>query len=73
MKAINQKNQAKFNKCLKALNKYYSLNNMRDNADGNGDEKLFNKLDRQCSNAFDKYLELLSELPKYEQKRIESI
>ena len=71
MKAKTKLNQSLLNRVVKALVKYNALNNLRDIADNDGDEKLFNKLDKQCENSWDKYQELLQELPKYEQKRIE--
>ena len=71
MKAKTITNQSLLNRVVKALVKYNALNNLRDIADNDGDEKLFNKLDKQCENSWDKYQELLQELPKYEQKRIE--
>jgi hypothetical protein len=71
MKAKTIKNQSLLNKVVKALEKYNQLNNLRDKADNEGNEREYKKLDNKCLNAFDKYLELLNELPKYEQTRIE--
>lgn len=71
MQSKTVKNKVLFNKVVKALNNYNLLNNLRDEAYNNGDDKEFKKLDNKCLNAFDKYLELLNELPKYEQTRIE--
>lgn len=73
MTAINPKNQVKVNKCVKTLEKYYTLNDMRDAADDSGDSKAYNKYNKQCESVFDKYLELFEALPKYEQKQIEKI
>ena len=35
------------------------------------EEKIYKKLDRQCLNSFDKYLDIVSELPARERKQIE--
>jgi hypothetical protein len=72
LKAKTPKNQAILNRTIKALVKYNNLNNQRDKADDSGDEKLYRKLNRQCEVAFDKYLELADELPKYEKDRLEN-
>jgi len=72
LKAKTPKNQAMLNRTIKALVKYNNLNNQRDKADDSGDEKLYRKLNRQCEVAFDKYLELAEELPKYEKDRLEN-
>jgi hypothetical protein len=71
MESKTVKNRVLFNKVVKALNNYNVLNNLRDSADNEGNDKEFKKLDNKCLNAFDKYLELLEQLPKYEQVRIE--
>lgn len=70
MQAINSKNQGKVNMCVKALIAYNELNNQRDDADGQGDEKLVNVLNRKCEAKFNRFTELLESLPKYEQKPI---
>ena len=76
MEAIKTKNSKLFNKVVKALVKYNELNDLRDKASDfdllDGSSKEYNKLDKKCEVAFDNYLELLQELPKYEQKRIEN-
>jgi hypothetical protein len=71
MESKTVKNKVIFNKVLKALNNYNRLNNLRDTADNEGNDKEYKKLDNKCLNAFDKYTELLEQLPKYEQIRIE--
>jgi len=71
MKAINKAHQSKVNRAIKHLTKYNELNNLRDLADGNGDEKEYRKLDRQCVLAFDKYLEIVMEIPMRERTQIE--
>jgi len=73
MKAINPKNQTTVNRCLKALDRYNHLNDLRNVADNNGDERSVRKLDRQCEEVFDRYLNHLYELPKNQQKQIEKI
>lgn len=67
-----KKNQKLVNQAVKALIAYNTANDLRDKADGMGDEKAYNKHDRQCQRYFDKYLEIISELPKTEVKQIES-
>lgn len=69
--AINKKHQAKVNRAINWLIKYSEANDLRNIADGEGDEKLYNKYDRICINAFDKYLEIISELPSREVAKIE--
>ena len=71
MESKTVKNKVIFNKVLKALDNYNMLNYLRDMAHNEGDDKEYKKLDKICLNAFDKYLELLEQLPKYEQVRIE--
>ena len=71
--ATNKKNASAFNKCIKALARYNAFNNARDVSDNNGDsDTIMNRHNRSCESAFDKYQDYLSELPKYEQKRIEN-
>lgn len=69
--AINKAHQSKVNRACAWLSKYNSLNDLRDIADGEGNEKEYRKLDRQCANAFDKYLDILDELPSREKNNIE--
>jgi RNA binding exosome subunit len=71
MQAITAKNQKTVNKCVKAHERYNELNDMRNAAEDNDNMKLYAKLDKQCANAFDKYLEFLYELPKNQQQAIE--
>lgn len=72
LKAINKKHQARVNRAINWLIKYSEANDLRDAADGEGDEKLYNKYDRICINAFDKYFEIVSQLPSREVKQIEN-
>ena len=71
MKAINPKNQAKLNKAIYWLKRCNELNDLRNFADDNGDQKSFYKLDDLCAKAFDKYLDYCGELPKNQVKAIE--
>lgn len=72
-KAINPKNQSLVNKTVKYLKKYYELNDLRDQADNDGDERSWNAYDKKCANAFDKYLENLCMLPKGQQTAINKL
>ena len=71
IKSITPKNQALVNKAVKWLLKYNDLDIERNIADSDGNEKLYNQLDRKCERAFDKYLEYVDELPKRERAKIE--
>jgi hypothetical protein len=73
MIAINPKNQTIVNRCLKALDRYNELNDKRNAADDNGDMREYRKLDRQCEDAFDRYLTFLWSLPKNQQNEINKI
>lgn len=73
IQAVNPKNQKLVNRVAKQLAKYNALNDARDQADSAGDDRLFNRLDRQCETAFNKYLELSELLPARELKRIEKV
>ena len=69
--AINPKHQKAVNKAVKALMAYNAYNDLRDKADGEGDDKSFRKYDRLCESSFDKYLDIVVELPKRERDAIE--
>lgn len=69
--AKNKKNQSAVNKAVKFLIRYNENNDLRDKADGEGDEKLYAKFDRICEVAYDNYLDAISELPQTEIKAIE--
>lgn len=69
--AKNKKNQAQVNKAVKFLIRYNANNDLRNEADGNGDEKLCAKYDRICEVAYDNYLDAISELPQTEINAIE--
>jgi hypothetical protein len=66
-----KKNQTTLNRCVKALTRHNHLSDLRNLADDRDDFKTLKKLDRMCQSSFDKYLDYLYELPKYEQVRIE--
>ena len=68
--AINRKHQSRVNKAVKSYERYSATNNLRDAADGQGDTKTFRKYDRMCSEIFDKYLDILYELPIREVNNI---
>ena len=72
IQAINKKHQAKVNRAINWLIKHDAANTLRDHADGDGDEKACKKYDRICEKTFDKYLDIVSELPSREVKQIES-
>ena len=71
MEAINPKNQTTVNKAIQWLEKYNRADILRNVADGEGNEKAFNKHDMECEKSFNKYLEYISELPKNQVKAIE--
>ena len=70
--AITKKNQGLVNKTVRALIAYNKLNSERDKASDADNDKLVQKLNRKCENAFDKYLGFLNELPKNQQKIIDN-
>jgi hypothetical protein len=73
-KGIDIKNKANLKHVKSAVNwliKHNEADRLRNIADGDGDERAYNKYDRQCEKTFDKYLEYSEELPKYQIKQIE--
>ena len=70
MQAKSNKNKSTFNKAINWLIKYNEANKLREIAEGNGDEKEYEKHTRKCENLYDKFSEFLYELPQYEQNRI---
>lgn len=70
MKAINPKYQRQVEKAAKLLAKYNDLDNKRNEADGLGDDKLVDKLDKQCERVFNQYLEAEEGLPSREIEAI---
>jgi hypothetical protein len=71
IKAVSKRNQTNINKAIFFDAKYDKLNDQRDEAYNNGDERLGRKLDRLCEIAFDKYLDYANQLPATERKRVE--
>ena len=69
--AITRANQNNVNKAVYWGQKYNVLNDARDRAYDNGNDKLYKQLDRQCEAAFNKHLDYMSELPKREQAKVE--
>jgi len=70
LKAKKQTNQKKVNRAINCLIVHNNLSNLRDIYEGEGNEKMFNYVNRKCENTFDAFLEAMEELPKYEQKNI---
>ena len=73
-KGIDIKNRANLKHVKSAVNwlvKHNEADRLRDIADGEGNDKAYNKHNRQCEKTFDKYLEYCEELPKYQVKLIE--
>jgi len=73
-KGIDIKNKANLKHVKSAVNwliKHNESDRLRNIADGKGDERAYNKHDKQCQKTFDKYLEYCEELPKYQIKQIE--
>ncbi len=73
MNPKNTKNKRAFNAAIRALVKYNQLDNQRNEIDGEfgSESKQYERIDRKCQDAFDRYQEWCDELPKYEVKRIE--
>ena len=71
LKSINKKNQHLVNRAIYWLIQYGEANDLRNTADGQGDERLESKYERLCEKLWDKFQEIISELPQYEIKRIE--
>lgn len=71
--AITKKNQKHVTKAVKALTKYNEVNDLRDIASNEGDDKAFRKYDNACNKAFDAYLEACEYLPKREINQIERL
>jgi hypothetical protein len=69
--AVNKKHQKQVNKAVKALINYNNLNDLRNLADDDCNEKLVEKLDNKCAIAWDKYYDAIYDLPKREVDQIE--
>ena len=73
-KGIDIKNKANLKHVKSAVNwliKHNEADRLRNIADGAGNDRAYNKHNRQCEKTFDKYLEYCEELPKYKIKQIE--
>ncbi len=70
LQAKNKKHQANFKKALSWLIKYNTYNDLRNIAEGDGNEKEYNRINKKCENSYDKFLDYIEELPKYEQNKI---
>jgi hypothetical protein len=68
--AINPKHQKAVNKAVKALMSYNKYNTLRDKA-STFDDPCYKSWDRLCEKTFDKYLDIVSGLPKRERDNIE--
>lgn len=73
MMAKKKQNQTNFKKAIYHGMRYNEIVNLAFRAGDMGDEKLQRKLERQQEMAFDKHLEFMNQLPKYEQARVEKI
>ena len=73
IKAVNPKHQKLVNRCVSWLYKHNEFDNLRNDADGDGDEKAYKKWDNKCIYTFDKYLEYAEELPQRELDRIDKL
>lgn len=69
--AVNKKHQKQVNKAVKALINYNNLNDLRNLAYDECDDKLTERFDRKCELAWDKYYDAIYDLPKRELDKIE--
>lgn len=69
--AINKLHQSKVNRAVNVLIKYNEANDLRNLSHDSDDEKLYNKYNRLCEKYFDRYLDLVTEMPKRERQNIE--
>jgi|14_taG_2_1085336.scaffolds.fasta_scaffold39518_2 hypothetical protein len=70
LQAKNKKHQVNFKRAINWLIKYNSFNDLRNIAEGDGNEKEYNRINKKCENSYDKFLDYMEELPKYEQNKI---
>lgn len=70
IKIINPKNKTIVKRAVEWLKKYNEFDNQRNIADGNGDEKMWSKLNNKCEMSYDRFVCLMEELPKNQQKII---
>jgi putative IMPACT (imprinted ancient) family translation regulator len=69
--AVNKKHQKQVNKAVKCLIAYNALNDLRNLAYDQCDDKLTERFDRKCEAAWDKYYDARFDLPKREVDQIE--
>ena len=69
--AKNKKYQSKVNRAVHYLIQHNEANDLRDEASNYDDVKTWAKFDRICQTTYDKYLEVISELPQGEINAIE--
>lgn len=69
--AINKIHQSKVNRAVNVLIKYNEANDLRNSSYDLEDEKLYNKYNRMCEKYFDRYLDLVTDMPKRERQNIE--
>ena len=69
--AVNKKHQKQVNKAVKCLLAYNNLNDLRNLAYDECDDKLTERFDRKCELAWDKYYDARFDLPKREVDQIE--
>ena len=69
--AINKKYQEKVNRALYWLQQYDVLNDIRNYAEDNDQGFKIKQYNKKCENAFNKYLEIVDELPNREKQQIE--
>jgi len=72
VKVINPKNSKLVKTAINWLIKHNDADRLRNIADGEGDEKAYNKANRRCESTFDKYLDTVDQLPKNQIKLIEN-
>lgn len=70
MQAKNAKNKRAFNKAISWLKKHNEAVDLQAKADDAGDVKASGRYDIKAENTYNKFLEAMDELPKYEQDRI---
>ena len=71
IKAINIVYQTKVNCAVNWLIKYNHFNDLRNFAEDNDQGFKIKQYERECQKTFDKYLDIVNELPKREKQQIE--
>lgn len=69
--AVNKIHQSKVNRAVNVLIKYNETNDLRNLSHDSDDEKLYNKYNKLCEKYFDRYLDLVTDMPKRERSNIE--